>query len=77
MSVPVYTVSVSGVSGADVASMTYILIDMGTCSIHHNVAGDVGLHTLGHENTRTLLLVVSVLVAEISDHLRATRLIPI
>ena len=60
-----------------VGNITYILINVSTCSIHHDVIGDVGLHTLGHENTRTLLLVVSVLVTEITDHLRATWLIPI
>ena len=41
-------------------SATHVLIDMGASGIHHDVAGDVGLHALRHEHTRALLLVVSV-----------------
>lgn len=52
--------SACGRLGLNVISATYILIDMGACGIHHDVAGDVGLHALRHEHTRALLLVVSV-----------------
>ena len=57
--------------------VTHVLIDMGTRSIHHDVARNVGLHALGHEHTRALLLVVSILVAEISDDLGTTWLISV
>ena len=51
--------------------MPTVLVDVGTCGIEHDVAADVSLHRLGHEDTARLFLVVPILVAEIPKNLPA------
>jgi hypothetical protein len=54
-----------------------VLINVGTRGIEHQVAADVRLHRLGHEDTRALFLVVPILMAEVPHHLRPAWLIAV